>query len=286
VIRELLSAGHEVIAVGRRASPSRPLPEGVAYISGSLGDRTSLVHHLVGVDAVAHMGSTTVPSTGDLDPAGDVCDNLVGTISLLDAMADVGVNRLLFISSGGTVYGPPESVPIAETHKLAPTCSYGIVKVAIEMYLDLYRRKTGLLPVVIRASNPYGPLQGKLGVQGIISTFLNRVRSGEPLEIWGDGSVVRDYVFVRDLALLCVSALESDRTGAYNGGSGVGTSVSEVANLVREVTGRDFEIHYKDSRSVDVAVSVLDPGKARNDFGWTAGTDLRTGIRATWDAMK
>jgi UDP-glucose 4-epimerase len=139
---------------------------------------------------------------------------------------------------------------------------------------------------VIRASNPYGPLQGKVGVQGIISTFLNRVRAGEPLEIWGDGSVVRDYVYVRDLALLCVTALESDRTGAYNGGSGIGTSVTDVANHVREITGRDLEIRYKDSRSVDVAVSVLDPSKARDELGWVARTDLRTGIRATWEAMQ
>jgi UDP-glucose 4-epimerase len=286
IVAELLRASHEVVVVGRNETPSRPLPEGVTYVQGSLGDRSLMTDQLRGVDAVLHASSTTVPSTGDRDPTADVTGNLLATLSLLDAMADRGVERLLFISSGGTIYGPPERIPVPETHRMAPTCSYGIVKAAIEMYIELYASRTGLRPVVIRASNPYGPRQGNVGVQGIISTFLNRVRLGEPLEVWGDGSTIRDYVFVEDMARLCVTALASDRTGTYNGGSGIGTSISEIVNLVREITGRDFKVIHKGARSVDVPVSVLDPTKARLHFGWSASTDLHTGIHATWEAMQ
>jgi UDP-glucose 4-epimerase len=286
IVAELLRASHQVVAVGRSETPSRSLPDGVTYVRGSLGEQSFLADQLRGVDAVVHSSSTTVPSTGDLDPAGDVMDNLVATLGLLDAMAESGVERLLFISSGGTVYGPPDRIPVPETHRMSPTCSYGIVKAAIEMYIELYAGRTGLRPVVIRASNPYGPLQGNLGVQGIISTYLNRARIGAPLEIWGDGSTVRDYVYVNDIARLCVTALTSERTGTYNGGSGVGTSVSEIVNLVREITGREIKVNYKDARRVDVPVSILDPTKARLHFGWTASTDLHKGILATWEAMR
>jgi UDP-glucose 4-epimerase len=285
LVRALRAGGHAVTVMGRHAQPVRPLAEGVGYVAGDLGDRARLAQVLDGIDAVAHLASTTVPSTGDRDPAADVSQNLLGTLSLLQAMDLAGVRRLLFLSSGGTVYGPPLTIPVPEAHPLAPTCSYGIVKAAIERYLDFYARKTGLRPVAIRASNPYGPFQGHVGVQGIIGTFLQRIREGRPLEIWGDGSVVRDYVYVTDLARLCVAALESDRIGVYNGGSGTGTSVREVAALVLAATGASTEIIHRPGRGLDVPVSVLDATRARADLGWTAETDLAEGIGRTWRQM-
>jgi UDP-glucose 4-epimerase len=281
----LQAGGHDVTVTGRRPHPVRPLPEGVRYRSASLGDKAVLSAMLVGVDAVVHLASATVPATADRNPSEDVAQNLLETLALLEAMDRAGVRRLLFLSSGGTVYGRPETVPVPETHRLAPTCSYGIVKVAIESYLELHARTAGLRPVVIRASNPYGPLQGNVGVQGIVGTFMQRLRDGRPIEIWGDGSVVRDYVFVTDLVGLCIAALESERTGVYNGGSGVGTAVSDIARLVQQVTGREAEILYRSGRQLDVPVSVLDSTRARSDFGWVAKTQLADGIARTWRAM-
>lgn len=285
LVEALRAGGHDVTVMGRRTNPVRPLANGVGYVAGDLGDRKRLVHLLSGMDAVVHLASTTVPSTGDRDPAADVSQNLLGTLSLLQTMELVGVERLLFLSSGGTVYGPPREIPVPEMHPLAPTCSYGIVKAAIERYLGFYGRTTGLRPIAIRASNPYGPLQGNVGVQGIIGTFLQRIRDGRPIEIWGDGSVVRDYIYVTDLARLCVTALESDRIGAYNGGSGFGTTVREIATLVAGATGVTAEILHRPGRRLDVPVSVLDPTSARADFGWTVETGLAEGIERTWRQM-
>ncbi len=145
-----------------------------------------------------------------------------------NSMQRLGLSRILFLSSGGTVYGIPDTIPIPETHALRPINSYGIVKATIEHYLEMYRRTRGLSPIIVRASNPFGPRQAHSGVQGVISTFLRRILAGQPLEIWGDGTVVRDYLEVGDLAELCVRAGTSDREGAYNAGSGHGLSVNDI----------------------------------------------------------
>ena len=183
--------GHGVRVFDRQAERFRAPLARVDYRFGDFSDRMALAEAMTGVDAVFHLVSTTFPGTADLDPKTDVRDNLIGTLHLIETMLSLNVNRLLFLSSGGTVYGIPDQVPIPETHPLRPVSSYGIVKAAIEHYLEAYRRSRGLSPVIIRASNPYGPRQGHSGVQGVISTFLSRIAAGEAIEIWGDGTVVQ-----------------------------------------------------------------------------------------------
>ena len=286
VVDRLLTHGHSVRVFDRQPERFRAPLTGVDYRFGEFADRMALVEALSGVDAVYHLLSTTVPGTADLDPATDVRDNLVGTINLLDSMQRLGVFRILFLSSGGTVYGIPDTIPIPETHALRPINSYGIVKATIEHYLEMYRRTRGLSPIIVRPSNPFGPRQAHSGVQGVISTFLRRILAGQPIEIWGDGSVVRDYLEVGDLAELCVRAGTSDREGAYNAGSGHGLSVNEVVEAVRNVTGADVKVIYKPARPVDVPRSVLNCSRAKSDFGWECKTGFDSGLRSTWDWLK
>ena len=286
VVDGLLAHGHSVRVYDRQPERFRTPLTGVDYRFGEFADRMALIEALSGIEAVYHLLSTTVPGTADLDPATDVRDNLVGTINLLDSMQRLGLSRILFLSSGGTVYGIPDTIPIPETHALRPINSYGIVKATIEYYLEMYRRTRGLSPIVIRASNPFGPRQAHSGVQGVISTFLRRILAGQALEIWGDGAVVRDYLEVGDLAELCVRAGTSDKEGAYNAGSGHGMSVNEVVEAVRNVTGADFNIIYKPGRPVDVPRSVLDCSRAKNDFGWECETGFSSGLSNTWKWVK
>lgn len=286
IVEDLVAAGHAVTVMGRSRESLRPLPSEIEYVSGELTDSKLMRKVLQGVDAVAHLVSGTVPSTGDKDPSRDVEINLLGTLSLLEDMSACGVKRILYLSSGGTVYGKPQEIPIPESHILDPICSYGVVKVAIESYLKLYETKADLQPVVIRASNPYGPYQGNLGVQGIIGTYLNLALKHQPIEIWGDGSTIRDYIHVKDLASLCVAALQSDKIGIYNGGSGTGTSVLHIAEVVQEITGDPIPIIYKPHRSLDVPVSVLDVQRAKMDFNWNPKIGLREGIAGVWSWLK
>jgi UDP-glucose 4-epimerase len=286
LVEDLVAAGHFVTVMGRSRLSSRPLGPEVHYVSGELADSKLMRKVLQDVDAVAHLVSSTVPSTGDKDPGRDVEVNLLGTLSLLEDMAACGVKRILYLSSGGTVYGRPQEIPIPEGHILDPICSYGVVKVAIESYLKLYETKVGLQPIVIRASNPYGPYQGNLGVQGIIGTYLNLALKHQPIEIWGDGSTIRDYIHVKDLTGLCAAALQSDKIGTYNGGSGTGTSVLHIAEVVQEITGNPIPIVYKPHRSLDVPVSVLDVERAKMDFDWSPKIGLREGIAGVWSWLK
>lgn len=282
VVDALLARGHSVRVFDRQFERFRQPLQTVEYTIGNFADQMAVAEALSGIDTVLHLVSTTVPGTGNLSPATDVRDNLIGTIQLLDLMVDTKVRRLVFLSSGGTVYGILDASSVTENHPLRPINSYGIVKVAIEHYLGMYRRVHGLESLIVRASNPYGPRQAHSGVQGVISTFLHRVHEGVPIEIWGDGSVVRDYLHVADLAAFCAIAAEGAGSGPFNVGSGEGTSLNEIIEIVRSVTGLDVSPTYKPGRPVDVPRSVLDITRAKTEFEWRPTVSLEQGVAQTW----
>lgn len=282
IVDVLVARGHSVTVFDRRVEDGRPPVPGVRYVFGQLSDHMALMEAMSGVDVIFHLIGSTWPGTGNDNPRKDACDNLVGTLDLLDVMVRVKVPRIVYLSSGGTVYGPSAERMISENHPLRPICSYGIIKGAVEYYLELYQKLHGLRPVAIRAANPFGPRQGHVGTQGVISTFLRCVAEGRPIEIWGDGSVVRDYLYVRDLAECCVLASESDMTGALNVGSGQGRSLNDVVGTMERVTGIRLAPAFKPARSVDVAYSVLDCTRAQETLGWRANTRFEDAMALTW----
>lgn len=282
VVDRLVARGHTVRVLDQHYEQYRDPVAGVDYAIGSFADRMTLIEALTQIEIVYHLASTTFPGTADLDPIADMKDNLIATIGMIETMLEMDITRILFLSSGGTVYGPSHGGPIDEDHPLLPANSYGIVKVAIERYLDMFARVRRLAPIVIRAANPYGPRQAHVGVQGVISTFLQRLKRGEPVEIWGDGTVVRDFFYVEDLANLCVTAGCSERTGVFNAGSGRGTSLNELVEIVSRVTGCAVTPTYRPVRAVDLPRSVLDVSRAKIAFGWQAHVSLEDGISETW----
>jgi UDP-glucose 4-epimerase len=282
VVDALLARGHSMRVFDRQPERLRPPLQRVEYSIGNFADKMAVAEALVGIDTVIHLVSTTMPGTANLSPATDVRDNLIGTLQLLDLMVDIRVKRLVFLSSGGAVYGVTGATPVLEDHPLRPINSYGIVKVAIEHYLEMYRNVHGLNSLSVRASNPYGPRQAHFGVQGVISTFLQRLHEGAPIEIWGDGSVVRDYLHVGDLALFCALAAEGTASGAFNVGSGEGTSLNEIIEMLRRVTGLGVSAQYTPGRPVDVPRSVLDITKATTGFDWRPRISLEPGVAQTW----
>lgn len=281
VLDALLEAGHSVRVFDRSEDKYRGRLPSVEYVLGSFDDTLMLSEALTDIDVVFHGISTTVPSTSNLDPVGDIQSNLVSTVRLLKAMLDKKVERIVYLSSGGTVYGQTDVDSIPESHPLNPVCSYGIVKVAIENYLFMYQQLYGLKPIVLRPSNPYGERQGRLGVQGVIGTFLNKIARKESIEIWGDGSIVRDFIYVEDLAQLCLKAIESQITGVFNVGGGRGYSINEVFECLASVTGTDMQPQYKPARNYDVQKAVLDISKAETMFGWKPQTSLVQGVTRT-----
>lgn len=259
---------------------------GIGYRQGALTDAKVLAEVLQGIDVVYHSASTTVPSSSNLDPIADVEQNLVGMLHLLHEMRVQSVPRIVFLSSGGTVYGNPRTVPVSEEHPLDPICSYGVVKVAIEKYLLMFEALYGLQPVILRPSNPYGPRQGTAGIQGLIAAFLGRMIRGEELTIWGDGEVVRDYIFIDDLVELITRAGHGASTGVFNVGSGVGHSINDVVGAIRRATHTNPHVQYLDARAFDVRRVVLEIQKAKEAFAWTPAVNIDAGIATTWAWLK
>jgi len=282
LVDKLVEAGNRVRVFDRSPDPFRPPLPQVEYVTGSFNDQSLLAESLVGIDVVAHLISTTVPSTSNLDPIADIEGNLIATVNLLKLMKLQNVNKIVYLSSGGTVYGVPKTSPIPETHPLHPISSYGIVKVAIENYLYMAHQSNGLEYAILRASNPYGPRQGHSGVQGVIATFLSNIKNNRTIEIWGDGEVVRDFIYITDMATLIENVINSDKQGCYNAGYGEGSSINQILEHLKNNIDIEVKTKYLDKRVFDVPHVVLDNRLAMNDFDWKPVTTIDKGIAQTW----
>ena len=278
----LVAGGARVRILDRAGSLKSESLASVEYRFGNFLDIAFLAESLADVDLVVHLISTTVPGTANLDPVGDIEGNVVGSVKLLQQMREVGVSRLLFLSSGGTVYGDTRVLPIPEGHERNPISSYGLVKVAIENYIAMFGSLYGLRSLVLRVSNPYGPRQTHIGVQGVIPTFFRRIMEGEKIKIWGDGSSVRDYLYISDLIAFMASAIREDLAGVFNVGSGQGRSVLEILKVVSEVSGCSPRVEHVVERGFDVRNVVLDISKAKKSLNWLPVVSLRSGCEKYW----
>lgn len=286
LVEKLRASGHSVRVLDQSA-PRKDIDWAeVEYVVGSLSETALLPSLLEGVDTVFHLASSTVPSTSNLDPIADVQSNLIGVLNLCHAMSHVGCRRVVFFSSGGTVYGDPQRLPVPEDHPLRPISSYGVVKVAIENYLLMYERLGMLDPLILRPSNPYGPRQSSAGLQGVIAAFLGKARTGESARIWGDGEIIRDYLHVDDLIAFAVTAGLGKKTGVVNVGSGHGYTLNQIVAIVRTITGTALPVEYAPRRNYDVAEIVLDISLATTRFDWRPGITLPDGISSTWRAIQ
>jgi UDP-glucose 4-epimerase len=232
------------------------------------------------------MLSLTDPATAEGDPTLDIRTNITSSVELFAACAAAGVGKIFFASSGGTIYGDQDRQVFREDDVTLPVSPYAIGKQAIEGYLRYFRRTHGLESTTFRISNPYGPRQNPLKRQGVIPIFLRRVAEGQPLTVFGDGSMIRDYLYVADLAEMIAEVVT---TGAqhdlYNLGSGVGTTISEVVRTIQQVVGREVPVEYLPRPATFVDHVVLGVERFESEFSTRATTDLETGVRRTWEEM-
>lgn len=259
----------------------------IELVNGDFENISDVLPLLKDIEVVVHLVSTTLPGTSNANPGYDIETNVVGTIRLLEEAAKVGVRKIVFPSSGGTVYGIPLALPISEDHPTNPICSHGIGKLAIEKYLALYQHLYGLDYTVLRFGNPYGPRQRIRSVQGAIAVFLGKVLHDEPITVWGDGTAARDYFYVSDLISACVRVIENETPSkVFNIGSGESTSLAKILSIIRDVTGKEPQVLYTPSRKLDVPVNCLDTNRANTELGWSPQVPLREGIARTWKWLK
>jgi UDP-glucose 4-epimerase len=281
----LLMEGHRVkVLIHSNRPPYRPFSpkEPIQWISGDFANEKHLKKVMNETDVVFHLVCSTLPKSSNEHMVHDVESNLIGSLRFLQAARAVGVRKIIFISSGGTVYGHPTYLPIDESHPTNPIVSYGITKLAIEKYILMYVQLYDLQAIILRVSNPYGERQRIETAQGAVGVFLKRALAGEPIEIWGDGTTTRDYIHVSDVATAFTKASTYDGPHrVLNVSTSIGTSLNDLVKLIQETVGRPIQVKYRESRVFDVPANVLDNSLIKQEFGWSPQIDLRKGILKT-----
>jgi UDP-glucose 4-epimerase len=279
LVAALRAAGHRASVAGHAADS-----DGTLCLPLADADAIDCLIGAENVDTVVHLVSSLIPGSTEQDFLAERIAVADPTARLAGRLAARGV-RLVFVSSGGTVYGVPRRAAAAEDDPCAPISFYGQSKLEIESYLQFLARAKGLRCLIVRPSNPFGPGQRPSGVQGLIAVLLDRIRSGRPLQVWGDGSSVRDYIYIDDLAAPLSRLIEGGVSGmTVNIGSGVGHSLLDVVAAVEHATGRPVPLEFGHARAVDVPRLVLDVSRLKA-MGLHQARTLDQGIAAYLAAL-
>jgi UDP-glucose 4-epimerase len=282
-----LSAGnkHRVTVFDLYPRPYGDFPADARFIQGGLGDANTIRRMLVdqGIENVFHLAWTTIHETALKNPAGDIEQNLLPSVNLLEACLDAGIKRFVFLSSGGTVYGIPRSLPIYEDHPTQPISAYGITKLAVEKYVQMYSYLHGMDYVIFRPSVPYGPYQNPHRRQGAVSVFICQALKGKPVTIWGDGEIQRDYFYIDDLIQALTAALDlpqGTNTVINLGGNGM-YSLNQLLAAVEEAVKAKIQVRYEAARKFDVPKLQLSTQAAKELLNWQPRISLADGISRT-----
>ena len=291
----LLARGDEVIVVddlstGRRSNLDGALAAGAELVELDIRDAAALAKLAAErrPDTVFHLAAQIDVRKSIEDPAFDAAVNVGGTANVLEAARGAGAGRVVFVSTGGAIYGEGEGqqLPLDESTAIAPMSAYGQSKYAAEGYLALYERLYGLSTMALRLGNIYGPRQDPLGEAGVIAIFCGLLSSGGRPLIYGDGTQTRDYIYVGDVVAAALAAAESSVTGPINIGTGREASVLELAETLGRLGGAEsFEPEFAPPRAGEVQRIALDATRAEAELGWRPETSLEDGLRLTLDAV-
>lgn len=238
-------------------------------------------------DIVYHLASTVFPGDSNKNIPAELNSNIVVTAELLDACVKQNVKKVVFLSSGGAVYGKKGTCPIVEDTVTYPISSYGIEKLTIEKLLYLYRYQNGLDYRIIRLANPYGPYQRPNGRLGVVTTFIYKALTDGLLEVYGDGTAVRDFIYIEDAVRGILNIVNGEsELRIFNLGSGKGTSVNQVIDTIKTTIRKDLIVEHIASRSTDVPINYLDISRYEKNYGELKPLNLEDGIRKTAQFMK
>lgn len=281
----LRAKGIPVTGFGHAATAPASLA-GTDWVTGRLEQAEALDGLLAGHAYVFDLIGAGLPNSSNDSPAQIVADAVPAKVRLLEACRRQQVRRFVFASSGGTVYGLADAAPLREDAPTEPISAYGIGKLVVEKYLALYGHLHGLQARTLRIANAYGPHQDARRGQGLVAAILKRLLAGEPVEIWGNGTVVRDYIHIDDVVAAMLACLDHEGPGrVFNVGSGVGRSVADVLRDAARITGRIPITLHRQGRLADVPVNILDSSRLRRETGWQPRVSWEDGLRRTADWM-
>ncbi|UXN66751.1 NAD-dependent epimerase/dehydratase family protein (plasmid) [Phyllobacterium sp. A18/5-2] len=290
LVRRLAGSGQLVRSVSRRFDRHfvKSIGKRVEFIEADLRQPMDMASSLQDIDTVVQLVSTSTPGMKNDHAIADIAENVVPHVQFLENCVKAGIKRYIFLSSGGTVYGPDAPVPTPETSATNPINSHGLTKLTVEKYIQMHGHVDDLQYIILRAANPFGPGQEFRKGQGLIPAILDHWHKNSPIKIFGDGTALRDYLYVDDL----IDAIERaiDLPGAprriINIGSGDVRSVNEVIDAIEAITNYKFKRDYIKARATDVDVASLDIETAKKMLGWRPKTQFQDGIRLTVEADK
>ncbi len=288
VADHLLARGHEVAVVDNLSSGKKEnIPEGAVFYEQDIRDGCANVFEGFRPEALCHQAAQIDVRRSVREPDFDAAVNIIGTLRLLENCVRHGVKKVIFASTGGAIYGEQREFPASEDHPPYPLSPYGVSKLAGERYLHFYHAQYGLPYAALRYANVYGPRQDPHGEAGVVAIFSKNLAVDKPSTINGTGEQTRDYVYAEDVARANVLALEGDApSGAYNIGTGIETSVNELYELLRGISGKNLPPKHASAKPGEQLRSSVDSTKATTIIGWRPETDLATGLKETLDFFK
>jgi UDP-glucose 4-epimerase len=285
----LAASGRDVLVLGRKPN-IKFIDRRIQYQAVDAADMNVLRPLLATCDEVVDMAYATVPKTSYSDPMFDLQSNLPRVVALMEELQHHShLRRFMVVSSGGTVYGHANRLPISEYAETEPVSPYGITKLTIERYALMYHRLHDLPLVVVRPANAYGHGQLPFMGQGFIATAMGNVLAGKAISVFGACGTVRDYVHAKDVASGMLAALEYGTNGAaYNIGSGVGRSNLDIIDLIRPLAMQanlPMTVNHEEERKFDVAANVLNFGRLLSCSGWLPKVSMEEGLQEMWQGL-
>lgn len=287
LVSRLLKEGSAVKVFSRGNSKSIQTHVNVEYIEGDIIKNDKLNSLFNKIDYVYYFASTTNPKSSENDLIFDLSSNLIPFISILNKCVENNIKKFIFCSSGGTVYGNSNKIPLSENSLCKPISSYGLVKLNMEFYIKYFNRKYNLSYDILRLSNPYGVNNSSKSLSGIIPTYIKNIISDNEIKVYGNGEIVRDYIYIEDFIDLNLKLLNTkEKNNIMNVGSGNGISILELIKKIESVVGKKARIEYLPKRDFDVDKNVLKITKARDIYGWEPKISLNEGIKRTLHWIK
>lgn len=286
VARRLEASGHAVTVMSRSFNPllGEAVPSGtLRRVTARIDPGPDLEREISAADVVFFCAGTSTPGLSARSAAASAQGSVIPALTVLDAMRRTSKARIVIASSGGTVYGRAARLPTPEDEPTRPISIHGLNALTVERFAEHFRDEIGLEPIMLRFANLYGPGQLAQRDQGVIAAWCRAVLHGEPIVLYGDGDVRRDFLYTEDAAEAThVIAMQDDATGTYNVGSGRSYSLREILDVLQTVVDRPIQVRREPSRRIDVPVTQLDCERLRARTGWTPATELTDGIAASW----
>lgn len=285
LVLKLLKQNYQVVAIDKyKINIDHPL---LLKVTDAINEDFALENYIEEGDCLIYLLANSMPIHSNQDIYNDAKNNVMLAIKLFDKSIQAKIKKIIFASSGGTVYGPYQHLPLDEKHPTNPNSAYGIAKLTTEKYLDLMCNNAKITGISLRIANPFGPGQLPFRGQGVIATYLASFLCEKHIEIWGDGQAIRDYLYIDDVVDAFIKAIEyHGASDVFNIGSNEGHNLTEIVDILSEITHVYPHIEYKATSGVEVNANILDNTKAKTMLSWYPRYNFKDGIRAmydTWD---